>query len=86
MAKHARKYENNVVDYTPLQKQVQAEFRPASGIAADPVVQYMAAHDINKAIERLNSEMVKAAKEMRFLEAAQYRDEIIKLKEKIEQK
>mgnify|MGYP000003476743 FL=1 len=46
----------------------------------------MAAHDINKAIERLNSEMVKAAKEMRFLEAAQYRDEIIKLKEKIEQK
>ena len=86
VAKHARKYENNVVDYTPLQKQVQAEFRPASGIAADPVVQYMAAHDINKAIERLNSEMVKAAKEMRFLEAAQYRDEIIKLKEKIEQK
>lgn len=86
VAKHARKYENNVVDYTPLQKQVQAEFRPASGIAADPVVQYMAAYDINKAIERLNSEMVKAAKEMRFLEAAQYRDEIIKLKEKIEQK
>ena len=34
----------------------------------------------------IDAPVVKAAKEMRFLEAAQYRDEIIKLKEKIEQK
>ena len=48
-------------------------------------MQYMGKHDLQKAIDRLNAEMVKAAKEMRFIEAAQYRDEIIKLKQKIEQ-
>ena len=85
VAKHARKYENNVVDFTPLQQQTYAEFNTTAGIAADPVMQYMGKNDLQKAIERLNAEMVKAAKEMRFIEAAQYRDEIIKLKQKIEQ-
>ena len=85
VAKHARKYENNVVDFTPLQQQTYAEFNTTAGIAADPVMQYMGKNDLQKAIDRLNAEMVKAAKEMRFIEAAQYRDEIIKLKQKIEQ-
>ena len=81
--KHARKYENNVVDLSSFQKQTESEFNPAIGVAADPVVQYMGANDLKKAIERLKADMVAAAKDMRFLEAAQYRDEIIKLQEKL---
>ena len=68
-----------------MQQQTYAEFNTTAGIAADPVMQYMGKNDLQKAIDRLNAEMVKAAKEMRFIEAAQYRDEIIKLKQKIEQ-
>ncbi len=83
--KHARKYENNVVDSTALQQQFVAEFDASSGIAADPIVSYMSAHNLENAIEHLKTEMIKAAKDMRFIEAAQYRDEILKLQSKLPQ-
>ncbi|WP_407401574.1 excinuclease ABC subunit UvrB [Sodaliphilus sp.] len=81
---HARKYENNVIDSSLLQQHMAAEFDTTSGIVADPVVAYMNKGDIEKTIEVLKQKMVDAAKRMDFLEAAQYRDEIIKLTEKIE--
>ena len=80
--KHARQYESNVIDVSSLQHQVQAEFGGTTGMAADPVVAYMSGQSLDKAIEHLKAEMVAAAKRMDFLEAAQYRDEIIKLQEK----
>ena len=46
----------------------------------------MSSDNLEKTIEHLKSEMVAAAKRMDFLEAAQYRDEIVKLQNKLENK
>ncbi|WP_455498489.1 excinuclease ABC subunit UvrB [Coprobacter sp.] len=51
-------------------------------IAADPVVQYMNKEQLKKAIENTRKAMVGAAKRMEFIEAAQYRDELIKLQDR----
>lgn len=48
-------------------------------IAADPVVQYMSAEQIKKAIDKTRKSMEKAAKELDFIEAARLRDEMIGL-------
>lgn len=80
---HARKYESNVVDMSSLKQQVEAEFDHTAGIAADPVIAYMKPQDLEKTIEYLKSQMVAAAKNMEFIAAAQYRDEILKLQEKL---
>jgi excinuclease ABC subunit B len=80
---HARKYESNVVDMSSLKQQVEAEFDHTAGIAADPVIAYMKPQDLEKTIEYLKSQMVAAAKNMEFIAAAQYRDEILKLQERL---
>ncbi len=80
---HARRYESNVVDMSSLKHQVEAEFDHTAGIAADPVIAYMKPQDLEKTIEYLKSQMVAAAKNMEFIAAAQYRDEILKLQEKL---
>lgn len=48
-------------------------------IAADPVIPYMNPDEMRRSIERLRTEMVKAAKDMEFMEAARLRDEILKM-------
>ena len=48
-------------------------------LAADPVVQYMSKPELEKAIARTKKLMLDAAKKLEFLEAAQYRDELLKL-------
>ena len=55
-------------------------------IAADPVVQYMTKPALEKAIVKTKKAMQEAAKKMEFLEAAQYRDELIKLEELLKSK
>ena len=50
-------------------------------IAADPVVQYMSKPQMEKAIERVRKQMQEAAKKLEFIEAAQYRDELLKLED-----
>ena len=50
-------------------------------IAADPVVQYMSKPQMEKAIERVRKQMQEAAKKLEFIEAAQYRDELLRLEE-----
>ncbi|MCB0484010.1 MAG: excinuclease ABC subunit UvrB [Flavobacteriales bacterium] len=49
------------------------------GIAADPVVKYMSAPDLEKQIAQRKTLMKKAAKELDFIEAARMRDEIKEL-------
>ncbi|PLX10169.1 MAG: excinuclease ABC subunit B, partial [Marinilabiliales bacterium] len=49
-------------------------------IAADPVIQYMSKEAIEKAIEKSQKSMEKAAAELNFIQAAQFRDEIAELK------
>ncbi len=45
-------------------------------IAADPVVRYMGKEGLEKAIDKAKKQMEKAAKELDFIEAARFRDEM----------
>ncbi|MCH5311372.1 MAG: excinuclease ABC subunit UvrB [Prevotella sp.] len=51
----------------------------AAAFAADPILRSMTKEQLEKAIAETTRLMKKAAKEMDFLQAAQYRDEIIRL-------
>ena len=55
-------------------------------IAADPVIQYMTADQLRKNIELTRKRMYDAAKATDFLEAAAYRDELIKLEDLYKEK
>lgn len=55
-------------------------------IAADPIVDKMSRQQLKKSIEDTTLMMKQAAKELNFMQAAAYRDEIIKLQEKLKQK
>jgi excinuclease ABC subunit B len=55
-------------------------------IAADPVVQYMNADALQKAIAKTKKEMKAASKELDFIEAARLRDEMYRLQEILKQK
>lgn len=54
-----------------------------SSIAADPVVQYMKVDDLQKLIDQTQKAMTNAAKNLDFIEAAQLRDELLRLKEQM---
>ena len=58
------------------------EYSQSANIAADPVIQYMSKDQLKKTIEKTRKAMVEAAKKMEFIEAAQLRDELIKLEDK----
>ena len=55
-----------------------------AGIAADPIVEHMTRPQIEKLIAETTRRMKEAAKKLDFLQAAQYRDEIIRLQKEIE--
>ena len=52
-------------------------------LAADPILEYMSKDQIRKLIRETENKMKKAAKELDFITAAQYRDEITALKKKL---
>lgn len=62
---------------------VSDEYNNAIGIAADPIVAYMKGKDLKQVIEDLRKRMIEAAKNMNFIEAAQLRDEVLKLEDKL---
>jgi len=53
---------------------------------ADPIVEYMSREQLEKSIERTRRLMKEAADKMEFIEAAQYRDEMMKLQELLDGK
>ncbi len=55
-------------------------------IAADPVLQYMSKDALMKTIDKTKKTMEKAAKELDFVSAAQYRDELYKLQNLLKEK
>ncbi len=55
------------------------EFSTSVDLAADPVIGYMNADELQRNIARLRTQMLQAAKDMEFMLAAKLRDEIIKL-------
>ena len=65
-----------------------AYFEPdaMNGIAADPVVQFMSRPALEKAIAKTKKAMQDAAKKLEFLEAAQFRDELLKLEDLLKNK
>ena len=54
---------------------------PRISVAADPLVPYMNKEQLKKSIENTRFQMLAAAKEMDFLEAARLRDEMLKLED-----
>ena len=55
-------------------------------MAADPIVEYMSREQLEKSIERTRKLMKEAADKMEYIEAAQYRDEMMKLQELLKRK
>lgn len=58
----------------------------ATAVAADPIMQYMNATQLKKSIERTRKLMQESAKKLNFIEAAQYRDELLKMEELLKEK
>ena len=60
---------------------------PESGaFAADPIVERMSKAELEKSIANTTALMKQAAKDLDFIQAAQYRDEIIRLQEQLKDK
>jgi excinuclease ABC subunit B len=55
-------------------------------IAADPVVKYMTADQLERNVHLLETQMRKAAKELDFIAAAQLRDELFAMRKLVEDK
>lgn len=64
-------------------KQVYNAENENLAIAADPVFDYMGKEELEKAIKESERSMMKAAREMEFIEAARYRDQIEDLKKRL---
>ena len=62
------------------------EQESSASIAADPIVQYMSRPQLEKSIERTRKLMQEAAKKLDFIEAAQYRDELLKMEDLLKEK
>ena len=63
----------------------QQEYTREVNIAADPVIKYMTKEEMQRSVTRLRTDMLEAAKNMDFIEAARLRDEIMKLEAQINQ-
>ena len=77
----------NAKEADELLKERHAYVEPSTpNIAADPIVQYMSKAQMEKSIERTRKLMQEAAKKLEFIEAAQYRDELLKLEDLMKEK
>jgi excinuclease ABC subunit B len=54
-------------------------------IAADPLIQYMSKEQLENAISKIERQMKAAVKELDFIEAARFRDEIFALRDRLKQ-
>ncbi len=67
-------------------KKGQAYVEPEEpSLAADPIIEYMNRDQLEKMIENTENKMKKAAKELDFITAAQYRDELFALKKRMKE-
>ncbi len=58
----------------------------APTMAADPILEYMSREQLEKSIDNTTKRMKEAAKRLDFIQAAQYRDEIIRLQKMLEER
>ncbi len=66
---------------TPITPRPYEEPIVVSAVAADPIIQYMSRSQLEKSIAHTRKLMQEAAKKLDFIEAAQYRDELLKLED-----
>ena len=64
----------------------QNEYTHKTDMAADPIIKYMSKTEIENTILKLKEDMIEAAKNMEFIEAARLRDEILKLEQQLQNK
>ncbi len=57
-----------------------------AAMAADPIIRSMSKEELQKSIDNTTALMQQAAKDLDFMQAAQYRDEIIRLQKELEEK
>ena len=85
-------YSNALLSATAEKEEVNSKVSKAyiepekASIAADPIVQYMTKPQMEKAIERTRKQMQEAAKKLEFIEAAQYRDELLRLEDLLKER
>ncbi len=71
----------------PVTAEPNAYIEPTGiSLVADPVVQYMDRNQLEKTIKQTKKKMADAAKKLEFIEAAQLRDELIKLEDLLKTK
>lgn len=58
----------------------------SAAFAADPIIERMSKEQLEKSIANTTALMKQAAKQLDFIQAAQYRDEIVRLKEQLDSK
>ena len=75
--------QKSILDIRGKKPKAYIEPEDRGSIAADPVVQYMNKDQISLLIQEAERKMKKAAKELDFISAAQYRDEMMELKKKM---
>lgn len=86
-ARNAALLGNNSNEVAGTTQGPKAYIEPSSDItAADPIVQYMTKPQMEKTIERTRKLMQEAAKKLEFIEAAQYRDELLKLEDMMKER
>ncbi len=86
-ARNAALLGNNSNEADRNHSRPKAYIEPSSDTtAADPIVQYMTKPQMEKTIERTRKLMQEAAKKLEFIEAAQYRDELLKLEDMMKER
>ena len=78
--------QTSVMDFKGGVQKAYVEKEMTDSLAADPIVQYMTKPELQKSIEKTKKEMVTAAKEMDFLQAAKLRDEMFALEKVMEER
>ena len=73
----------NAEAHTESRAYVEPEERT---VAADPIMEYMTRDQLEKSIARTRKLMQEAAKKLDFIEAAQYRDEMLRMEELLKDK
>jgi len=80
-------------DLSPDAKEIRLSAYPALSVdkqtgamAADPIVGRMTRQQLEKSIENTQALMKQAAKDLDFIQAAQYRDELLRLQQELENK
>ena len=86
-ARNAALLGNNSNEVAGTTQGPKAYIEPSSDTtAADTIVQYMTKPQMEKTIERTRKLMQEAAKKLEFIEAAQYRDELLKLEDMMKER